>query len=178
MAEANSTPLSEAELEQVRSILQPLSKNPDISEELNPMLSVFRQKMGYGTQMSSHDDDIVEETETTESNSDLEEEEFAESESPQRPPTKIFEDDDIDLDELLAEPGQASEASPSTDDFLLKKNLTQTQAIHLQILEWIPNLPPTHWVMISDSPKLLQQAALMIFLLGKRPQTRPILLPV
>ncbi|EMJ92499.1 tetratricopeptide repeat protein [Leptospira kirschneri str. JB] len=117
MAEANSTPLSEAELEQVRSILQPLSKNPDISEELNPMLSVFRQKMGYGTQMSSHDDDIVEETETTESNSDLEEEEFAESESPQRPPTKVFEDDDIDLDELLAEPGQASEASPSTDDF-------------------------------------------------------------
>ncbi|MFQ3912905.1 hypothetical protein ACLK3I_16825, partial [Leptospira interrogans] len=102
MAEANSTPLSEAELEQVRSILQPLSKNPDISEELNPMLSVFRQKMGYGTQMSSHDDEDIEEE--TESNSDFEEgeEEFAQSESPQRPPTKVFEDDDIDLDELLS----------------------------------------------------------------------------
>lgn len=117
MAEANSTPLSEAELEQVRSILQPLSKNPDISEELNPMLSVFRQKMGYGTQMSSHDDEDIEEE--TESNSDFEEgeEEFAQSESPQRPPTKVFEDDDIDLDELLAEPGQAPTASPPTDDF-------------------------------------------------------------
>lgn len=89
MAEANSTPLSEAELEQVRSILQPLSKNPDISEELNPMLSVFRQKMGYGTQMSSHDDEDIEEE--TESNSDFEEgeEEFAQSESPQRPPLKF-----------------------------------------------------------------------------------------
>ncbi|EPE86230.1 tetratricopeptide repeat protein [Leptospira noguchii str. 1993005606] len=131
MAEANSTPLSEAELEQVRSILQPLSKNPDISEELNPMLSVFRQKMGYGTQMSSHDDEeIEEETETTEESiSDFEEEGEEESTSPKRPPTKVFEDDDIDLDELLAEPGQASEASPSTDDFSFEEETPNTDSV-------------------------------------------------
>ncbi|EMO55012.1 tetratricopeptide repeat protein [Leptospira noguchii] len=131
MAEANSTPLSEAELEQVRSILQPLSKNPDISEELNPMLSVFRQKMGYGTQVSSHDDEeIEEETETTEeSNSDFEEEEFAESKSPQRPPTKVFEDDDIDLDELLAEPGQAPESPPAADDFSFEEETPNTDSV-------------------------------------------------
>ncbi|WP_036097777.1 tetratricopeptide repeat protein [Leptospira noguchii] len=131
MAEANSTPLSEAELEQVRSILQPLSKNPDISEELNPMLSVFRQKMGYGTQMSSHDDEeIEEETETTEESiSDFEEEGEEESTSPQRPPTKVFEDDDIDLDELLAEPGQAPESPPATDDFSFEEETPNTDAV-------------------------------------------------
>ncbi|UOG36576.1 tetratricopeptide repeat protein [Leptospira noguchii] len=131
MAEANSTPLSEAELEQVRSILQPLSKNPDISEELNPMLSVFRQKMGYGTQMSSHDDEeIEEETETTEESiSDFEEEGEEESTSPQRPPTKVFEDDDIDLDELLAEPGQAPESLPATDDFSFEEETPNTDSV-------------------------------------------------
>lgn len=131
MAEANSTPLSEAELEQVRSILQPLSKNPDISEELNPMLSVFRQKMGYGTQMSSHDDEeIEEETETTEESiSDFEEEGEEESTSPKRPPTKVFEDDDIDLDELLAEPGQAPESPPATDDFSFEEETPNTDSV-------------------------------------------------
>ncbi|EMI65617.1 tetratricopeptide repeat protein [Leptospira noguchii str. Bonito] len=123
--------MSEAELEQVRSILQPLSKNPDISEELNPMLSVFRQKMGYGTQMSSHDDEeIEEETETTEESiSDFEEEGEEESTSPQRPPTKVFEDDDIDLDELLAEPGQAPESLPATDDFSFEEETPNTDSV-------------------------------------------------
>ncbi|TGK25820.1 hypothetical protein EHQ05_13140 [Leptospira yasudae] len=116
MAEANSTPLSEAELEQVRSILQPLSKNPDISEELNPMLSVFRQKMGYGSQMPSLDEE--EETEepttpTAEAGDEESDEDFEEPQRPQKPPAKVFEDDDIDLDELLAEPKAAAPA----DDF-------------------------------------------------------------
>ncbi|AVQ13581.1 Tetratricopeptide repeat protein [Leptospira santarosai] len=120
MAEANSTPLNEAELGQIHSILQPLSKNPEISEELNPMLSVFRQKMGYGTQTLSHD----EETEFEEPASKTSEEadfgdESPEPESPRRPPTKVFEDDDIDLDELLAEPGKNPtdnfETSPPVD---------------------------------------------------------------
>ncbi|AYV54556.1 hypothetical protein EFP84_02880 [Leptospira kmetyi] len=119
MAEANSTPLSEAELEQVRSILQPLSKNPDISEELNPMLSVFRQKMGYGSQMPSSDDE--EETPSDEPTAEADEDGDFDDESPeparpQKPPTKVFEDDDIDLDELLSEPGQGASA-PSSDDF-------------------------------------------------------------
>ncbi|MDI7224728.1 tetratricopeptide repeat protein [Leptospira santarosai] len=122
MAEANSTPLNEAELGQIHSILQPLSKNPEISEELNPMLSVFRQKMGYGTQTLSHDEE--EETEFEEPASKTSEEadfddESPEPESPRRPPTKVFEDDDIDLDELLAEPGQTPtdnfETSPPID---------------------------------------------------------------
>ncbi|AXR65136.1 tetratricopeptide repeat protein [Leptospira mayottensis] len=115
MAEANSTPLNEAELEQIHSILQPLSKNPEISEELNPMLSVFRQKMGYGTQTLSHDEE--EETESEEPTSKASEEidyESQEPESLKRPPTKVFEDDDIDLDELLAEP---KKTSTPADDF-------------------------------------------------------------
>ncbi|EMF98419.1 hypothetical protein LEP1GSC123_1486 [Leptospira borgpetersenii str. 200701203] len=102
MAEANSTPLNEAELEQIHSILQPLSKNPEISEELNPMLSVFRQKMGYGTQTLSHDEE--EESEESSRVSEEVDYESPEPESLKRPPTKVFEDDDIDLDELLAEP--------------------------------------------------------------------------
>ncbi len=119
MAEANSTPLSEAELEQIRSILEPLSKNPDISEELNPMLSVFRQKMGYGTQKPSQNDEEEEETQPQEPNEDTDEEEDFEDEAPKsskRPPTKVFEDDDIDLDELLAEPTQTP-----ADDFSLEE---------------------------------------------------------
>ncbi|EMN45197.1 tetratricopeptide repeat protein [Leptospira weilii] len=117
MAEANSTPLNEAELEQIHSILQPLSKNPEISEELNPMLSVFRQKMGYGTQTLSHDEEESEEPTSEEVDSDYE---SPEAESPKRPPTKVFEDDDIDLDELLAEPEQTQQADnfetpPSVD---------------------------------------------------------------
>lgn len=111
MAEANSTPLNEAELEQIHSILQPLSKNPEISEELNPMLSVFRQKMGYGTQTLSHDEE--EESEEPSRVSEEADYESPEPESLKRPPTKVFEDDDIDLDELLAEPKKAATA----DDF-------------------------------------------------------------
>ncbi|WP_078130186.1 tetratricopeptide repeat protein [Leptospira alexanderi] len=121
MAEANSTPLNEAELEQIHSILQPLSKNPEISEELNPMLSVFRQKMGYGTQTLSHDEEEETEEPTSKASEEVDSDyESPEPESPKRPPTKVFEDDDIDLDELLAEPGQTQqvdnfETSPSVD---------------------------------------------------------------
>ncbi|WP_078127629.1 tetratricopeptide repeat protein [Leptospira alexanderi] len=121
MAEANSTPLNEAELEQIHSILQPLSKNPEISEELNPMLSVFRQKMGYGTQTLSHDEEEEAEEPTSKASEEVDSDyESPEPESPKRPPTKVFEDDDIDLDELLAEPGQTQqvdnfETSPSVD---------------------------------------------------------------
>lgn len=115
MAEANSTPLNEAELEQIHSILQPLSKNPEISEELNPMLSVFRQKMGYGTQTLSHDEE--EESEESSRVSEEVDYESPEPESLKRPPTKVFEDDDIDLDELLAEPKKAA----ATDDFPIEE---------------------------------------------------------
>ncbi|MBM9499420.1 hypothetical protein JWG44_04055 [Leptospira sp. 201903071] len=117
MAEANSTPLKEAELEQIRSILQPLSKNPDISEELNPMLSVFREKMGYGSPVSS--DEEEEEDTTPEPPSDSEDFGDEDEEGPptlERPKSKIIEDDDIDLDELLAEPSQTPPADDS-DDF-------------------------------------------------------------
>ncbi|XDD48866.1 tetratricopeptide repeat protein [Leptospira sp. WS92.C1] len=114
MAEANSTPLNEAELEQVRSILQPLAKNPEISEELNPMLSVFREKMGYGTPVSSSDEDEEETSQPRADDEGFEDEDSTEPESPQRPKTKTFEDDDIDLDELLAEPSQTA---ATTDEF-------------------------------------------------------------
>ncbi|TGK37445.1 hypothetical protein EHQ17_02515 [Leptospira gomenensis] len=123
MAEANSTPLNEAELEQVRSILQPLTKNPDISEELNPMLSVFREKMGYGAPVSSDEDEDQEETgpktdsdrpTSSDDDFDFDKDDFEEPARPQRPATKNFDDDDIDLDELLAEPTQS--ASSKTDD--------------------------------------------------------------
>ncbi|MDV6235339.1 hypothetical protein CH379_006825, partial [Leptospira ellisii] len=120
MAEANSTPLNDAELEQVRSILQPLTKNPDISEELNPMLSVFREKMGYGAPVSSDEDEDEEETpepsRPTSSEDEFDDDDFEEPARPQRPPTKNFDDDDIDLDELLAEPSQSSASAP-TEDF-------------------------------------------------------------
>lgn len=115
MAEANSTPLKEAELEQVRSILQPLSKNPDISEELNPMLSVFREKMGYGSPVSSEEEEEETPDSTTEPDDLDEGDDDGEAPPPlERPKSKILDDDDIDLDELLAEPSQST---ASDDDF-------------------------------------------------------------
>ncbi|AOP34310.1 hypothetical protein A0128_10900 [Leptospira tipperaryensis] len=118
MAEANSTPLKEAELEQIRSILQPLSKNPDISEELNPMLSVFREKMGYGSPVSSDDEeeDTTPAPSSDSENFDDDDEDGVEPPTLERPKSKIIEDDDIDLDELLSEPSQTP-PPPTDDDF-------------------------------------------------------------
>ncbi|MCC5816207.1 MAG: hypothetical protein JJT78_15755, partial [Leptospira sp.] len=39
--------ISDEDIEILNGILQPLNKNPQNSEELNPMAKTFRQKMGY-----------------------------------------------------------------------------------------------------------------------------------
>ncbi|TGL58496.1 tetratricopeptide repeat protein [Leptospira sarikeiensis] len=118
MAEPSSN-YSEQELDQIRSILEPLSRNPESSEDLNPMLTSFREKMGYGVPISIGDDEDQDTEEVSDSDEpfdlggDSDEEEAPEA--PQRPkPLSFSEDDDIDLDELLTEPSGASE-EPSAD---------------------------------------------------------------
>lgn len=127
MAEPSSSNYSDQELEQIRSILEPLSKNPESSEDLNPMLSSFRDKMGYSVPISIGDED--EESSDSEDSFDLgDEEEAAPLEKPK--PLSFSDDDDIDLDELLTEPSaqqdepEAGEeafgdfdSTPATDDF-------------------------------------------------------------
>lgn len=106
---------SEQELDQIRSILDPLNKNPESSEDLNPMLSSFREKMGYGVPISIGDDDEDQPEEGSEESFDL-----GDDEAPtpiQKPkPLSFSEDDDIDLDELLTEPSQGGEPSADAGD--------------------------------------------------------------
>lgn len=104
---------SEQELEQIRSILDPLNKNPESSEDLNPMLSTFREKMGYGVPISIGDDDEEQPEEGSEESFDLGDEDEAPTPLQKPKPLSFSEDDDIDLDELLTEPSQTGE--PSAD---------------------------------------------------------------
>ncbi|PJZ76147.1 tetratricopeptide repeat protein [Leptospira neocaledonica] len=104
---------SEQELDQIRSILDPLNKNPESSEDLNPMLSTFREKMGYGVPISIGDDDEDQAEEGSEESFDLGDEDEAPTPIQKPKPLSFSEDDDIDLDELLTEPSQGGE--PSAD---------------------------------------------------------------
>ncbi|MGJ4746483.1 tetratricopeptide repeat protein [Leptospira sp. SA-E8] len=104
---------SEQELEQIRSILDPLNKNPESSEDLNPMLSSFREKMGYGVPVSIGDDDEEQTEEGSEESFDLGDEDETPTPIQKPKPLSFSEDDDIDLDELLTEPSQGGE--PSAD---------------------------------------------------------------
>ncbi|TGK05536.1 hypothetical protein EHQ53_18115 [Leptospira langatensis] len=106
---------SDQELGQIRSILEPLSKNPETSEDLNPMLSTFREKMGYGVPINIEDEDSDSGEAPEEDTFDLGGEEEEAPEPTQRPkPLSFSEEDDIDLDELLTEPSAAG-STPSID---------------------------------------------------------------
>ncbi|PJZ70112.1 tetratricopeptide repeat protein [Leptospira perolatii] len=119
MAEPSPPEYSSKELEQIQSILNPLSTNPESSDTLNPMLPVFREKLGYTMPISIGDEEEAPEG--------AEEEDFEEEAPLEKPKPKVIpEDDDIDLDELLAEPRPAEteeapfaekEATPPMGDF-------------------------------------------------------------
>lgn len=109
--------LSADELTLIQSLFEPLNKNPLNSEDLNPMAKVYRQKMGYSEPVVFTDDDARED-DSQDSDfpaegelasdlwSDEDDSNFgSDSDSTPAPPSfKSFDDDDIDLDELLSEP--------------------------------------------------------------------------
>lgn len=134
MAESTNN-LSEEDLQLVRGFLEPLNKNPQNSEELNPMAKVFRQKMGYAEPIVFSDDESTQDSELAESPGDDSQEgedsgddtdPFSEQSTEPAPPSfKSFDDDDIDLDALLAEPDGIPEPTsspvvdlPESEDFL------------------------------------------------------------
>ncbi|WCL48536.1 hypothetical protein [Leptospira sp. GIMC2001] len=126
--------LTDEDLNILQGILEPLNKNPLSSEDLNPMAKVFRQKMGYAepvqfsdepTDSGSFDDDSetpasdvwADEDSGSASTADPMDDLFGDSANDPAPPSfKTFDDDDIDLDDLLAEP--KAEATPSATDGL------------------------------------------------------------
>ncbi|PNV74912.1 tetratricopeptide repeat protein [Leptospira inadai] len=120
MAEPSSPEYSPQDLEQIRSILDPLSRNPETSEDLNPMLSAFRDKMGFTMPIS------IGEEEPEEENREESESEFGEAEEDGEPtpstgrpkPISFSDEDDIDLDELLNQPPSgAGKTSEEEDPF-------------------------------------------------------------
>jgi hypothetical protein len=120
MAEATDS-LSEDELGLIQGILEPLNKNPQNSEDLNPMAKVFRQKMGYAEPIqfseSDSEDEYEDEAEEidNESSSEVPLDDFSENE-PAPPSFKDFDDDDINLDDLLGESPAATPTNQETDE--------------------------------------------------------------
>ncbi|TGK17440.1 hypothetical protein EHO61_13730 [Leptospira fluminis] len=119
MAEPSSPEYSPQDLEQINSILDPLNRNPDASDDLNPMQPVFRDKMGFSMPISIGDEPENGEEGSSEEPSDefgeAEEEEESPRPSAGRPkPLSFSDEDDIDLDELLNQP--ASETPPAEED--------------------------------------------------------------
>jgi tetratricopeptide (TPR) repeat protein len=116
------TSLSDEDRKIIEELLQPLNKNPLSSEDLNPMAKVFRQKMGYAEPMQFSDE------EEQDSESGFEDSEFGDnpdsgnweysedSNEPAPPEFKSFEDDDIDLDALLAEPGPKGDSDADSGE--------------------------------------------------------------
>lgn len=123
--------LSEDDITLIQSLFEPLNKNPLNSEDLNPMAKVYRQKMGYaepvvfteedGEGSESENSDFPEEGEISsdlwsdETDTDTDFDTDSDS-SPAPPSFKSFEDDDIDLDELLAEPSSEKKPEDSTPE--------------------------------------------------------------
>jgi tetratricopeptide (TPR) repeat protein len=121
--------LSNEDINLIQGLFEPLNKNPLNSEALNPMASVFRQKMGYAepvnfsdpegsgaedTKEFSDSDEVADDLWSNEEGSDDDT-----SDSNATPPSfKSFDDDEIDLDELLAEPSSTSESEvdPPTNE--------------------------------------------------------------
>lgn len=115
--------LQPEEIQQIESLLSALNKNPQSSEDLNPMAKVLREKLGYSEPIQHTGEEEAPEEEDSESATDSdfggEDDPFAESseESGGPPPFRNLEaDDDIDLDELLNEDGP-KKAEPIPDDF-------------------------------------------------------------
>ena len=130
MPAANS-PLNDEEKNLVTSFLEPLNKNPLASEDLNPMAKVLRKKLGQsepipfeeeepssqGEEAFDRGDDDIADDSSAPSSSFGEDEDLDE---PQRPTFRKFDDDDIDLDEILNEDSPKKEAvslPTDSDDF-------------------------------------------------------------
>jgi tetratricopeptide (TPR) repeat protein len=102
--------VTEEELSTIQKILEPLNKNPLASEELNPMASALKRKIAP---LMGDEETPSEEGETPAS--DLGAQELGEDSSDdldlgddlEEPSFKTFDDDDIDLDELLRDPSDA-----------------------------------------------------------------------
>jgi len=115
MAEPNDN-LSPEEVQQIEELLNPLNKNPQSSDDLNPMLPLLKEKLGF---MPS-EEGIPDEEDAESSNDD----DGIDLDGPPayRDIESEDQDDDIDLDELLGAPPkpQAPPAPPTAqfEDYL------------------------------------------------------------
>ncbi len=104
MAEPNDN-LSPQDIQQIEALLEPLNKNPQTSEELNPMAKVLREKLGFiprqtegeGEEGAASDEDPFGEGDSAETDEASSEEDSA----PAFRDIESEDDDGIDLDELL-----------------------------------------------------------------------------
>ncbi|TGN14268.1 hypothetical protein [Leptospira ilyithenensis] len=114
--------LQPEEIQQIESLLSALNKNPQSSEDLNPMAKLLREKLGYSEPIQHIEEESASEEEDSESEADSdfggEDDPFADSGERSGPPPfrNLEADDDIDLDELLNEDGP-KKAEPSATDF-------------------------------------------------------------
>ncbi|GBF51739.1 hypothetical protein LPTSP4_32770 [Leptospira ryugenii] len=118
MAEPNDN-FSPEEVAQIEGLLSALNKNPQSSEELNPMAKVLREKLGYAEPIQVPEEGVeYAEDGDSDAFSDQagDDDPFAglEAEDSGPPPFRNLEaeDDDIDLDELLGEDSPKPKTSP------------------------------------------------------------------
>ncbi|WP_411823765.1 hypothetical protein [Leptospira sp. 'Mane'] len=109
------------EIQQIESLLSALNKNPQSSEDLNPMAKVLREKLGYAEPIQHTGEESFPEEEDSEAAPETdfggEDDPFADSSEDTGPPPfrNLEGDDDIDLDELLNEDGPKKPEPAATD---------------------------------------------------------------
>lgn len=126
--------LSPEEITQIETMFSALNKNPQSSEELNPMAKALREKLGYTSPMAPSDPEADSEENSGSAFDDFDNEGAGDADAgdpfaplededddfgpPKLPNREAEEDDGIDLDELLGEDSPKPTPTPeATDDF-------------------------------------------------------------
>ncbi|TGN18878.1 tetratricopeptide repeat protein [Leptospira idonii] len=114
--------LNPEEIQQIESLLSALNKNPQTSEDLNPMARILREKLGYTEpfqqpqQEEESPDSFGDDSGSADGDDDVFGGGTTDDDSGPPPFRNLEADDDIDLDELLNE-GETKRETPSGGDF-------------------------------------------------------------